>query len=85
MRYSVDKKDSGHINFIRAIAKGDIVILLDGEPQRSVITADEDSGIVVRYKLNDNGRPQQDPSDPSKAWVETINGGVEVQVEPRSK
>lgn len=57
MRISVDKNDPGYAAYE---ADRNVIVLLDGDPQRLVVTADEERGVIVRYKVDDRGRPVHD-------------------------
>lgn len=54
MRISVDPADSGYVDLMRAGLRYDC--LLDGDLVRGAITADEEEGLVVAHKFDENGK-----------------------------
>lgn len=54
MRLSVDPADPG---FHPAGKERGVIVLLDGDPMRHVITADEERGYVICHVHDDAGRP----------------------------
>lgn len=58
-----------------------IRVFLDGVEQSLVITADEETGELVRCVPDANGKPQVDPADRESVWIETLRGRVEVRIE----
>jgi hypothetical protein len=53
----------------------DTLVLLDGQVQRHVLVADDDAGVVERFRCDGRGRVRND----SGYWaVETVAGKVEI-------
>lgn len=76
MRISVDRDDPGYAEWeslgeTRYSAK----VFLDGVEMRGVITADEEAGMVVRYRMKDNGLIVIENGDVVR---ETLYGVVEL-------
>lgn len=76
MRLSIDKRDPGFSH--RAVGLK-ARIYLDGVEQTYAVTADEEEGLIVRYKLGDNGRPIRD--EEQRGFVlETARGKVQIDL-----
>lgn len=73
MRISADPHDPGYEAFCR---NRRVVVLLDGDPQRFVVTADEEAGVIVRYRLDECGRPV---FDDERLVKDVVLGRVEVR------
>jgi hypothetical protein len=73
MRISADAHDPGFEAYCR---NRRVVVLLDGDPQRYVVTADEEAGLIVRYRLDEHGRPV---SDGERLVKDVVLGRVEVR------
>lgn len=83
MRSSVIKTDPGYANYrkhSRAFQSKALVITLDGVPQTRVITADEETGYILRFKTNENGAPYRDPNNPTEAAKEELHGVVRIEI-----
>lgn len=72
MRVSIIKSDPGH----RWNASS-YHVKLNGEEVKNVLTADEEKGLIVRYVLNEDGKPKIAP-DGQHYLLETVEGKVEV-------
>jgi hypothetical protein len=73
MRISADEHDPGYEAYCR---NRNVVVLLDGDPQRFAVTADEEAGVLVRYRLDDRGRPV---FDGERLVRDVVLGRVEVR------
>jgi hypothetical protein len=73
MRISADRHDPGYEAYCR---NRDVIVLLNGDPQRLVVTADEGAGVIVRYRIDDRGRPFRDGE---RMAMEVVCGRVEVR------
>lgn len=73
MRVSAMPDDPGYPAFCR---NRRVIILLDGDPQRLVRTADEERGFLVRLRVDDRGRPIFQGGD---IVEEIILGKVEIR------
>jgi hypothetical protein len=54
MRISADPNDPGHEAYA---INPRVMVFLDGDPQRGVVTADDEQGVLIRYRLDDRGMP----------------------------
>jgi hypothetical protein len=54
-------------------------IFVDGIRQDRVLAFNVKAGTCTRYVLDAYGRPQVDPRNPERAWVETVSGKVRVE------
>jgi hypothetical protein len=52
MRISADENDPGYEAYAM---NPHVMVFLDGNPQRAVVTADEEQGVLIRYRLDDRG------------------------------
>ncbi|MNV42787.1 hypothetical protein D3C71_1344740 [compost metagenome] len=76
MRLSIDKRDPGFSH--RAVGLK-ARIYLDGVEQTHCVTADEEEGLIVRYRLNEAGKPIVDEAN--EAFVlETARGKVQIDL-----
>lgn len=79
MRISVKRSDSGYQNYIHARSRLQrTIVKLDGELQTACITADDEAGVIVRYKVGADGafvfdREREDLVD------EVLHGKVEIE------
>lgn len=61
MRLSVDRTDPGYDNWVKMFVDRHIVkVFFDGIETRDVITADEESRLIVQYERDTNGILQID-------------------------
>ncbi len=74
-RVSAEQSDPGYEAYCR---NRRVVVLLDGDPQRLAVTADEEAGLLIRCKVDDRGRPLVANGALVK---ETLTGHV--QIRPR--
>jgi hypothetical protein len=81
MRLSVLADDPGYLAYgcLGRIGRK-VKIKLDGEEMSAVVTADEEQGIVVRYKKDAEGHLL---AENDEAVTETLHGTVEIIV-PRA-
>lgn len=77
MRISVDRRDKGYR--WDATDANKFKVLLDGEPAKNVVTADEEEGIVKRFVMGEDGRPQVS-ADGKHLNIEVVQGKVEIVV-----
>jgi hypothetical protein len=78
MRLSVIAGDPGYLTYACLGHLGPKVkIKLDGEEMSAVVTADEEEGIVVRYKKDADGHYL---AENDEAVSETLHGKVEIIV-----
>jgi len=85
MRLSADKSDPGYVPWRIAVAEGkSIRVLLDGIEQREVVTADDELGVLVRPKLNWEGKLLIDPDNRDRVWLETLQGQVRIEISERA-
>lgn len=78
MRISVDTDDPGYINYLNLYARGEgIEIFLDGERMDGVVTADDEIGVIVRYKRDGEGHYQVDEFR-GEAVKEDVFGDVKI-------
>lgn len=81
MRLSTIEGDPGYSEWRRAIESGGTVkVFLDGVEITHCLTADTDHGLVQRCVLDEDGKPQLDPSDPDKIWDERVTGDVSIEI-----
>lgn len=82
MRFSVRDNDPGYLPYHLQVvgANKHLTVYLDGEVQSLVITADDETGEVVRYVRDAQGNPQIDPNNKDQAWTETVTGRVVLEI-----
>jgi hypothetical protein len=76
MRLSVDKDDPGCVEGISCTR---VTVFFNGEEKRTVITADEEQGMIVCAVLDEMGRVQIDKAK-GEAMKETLYGNVRIEV-----
>lgn len=82
MRYSSQEGDAGHEAWLALMAdEKKVVVTLDGIEQRKVLTADDETGQVVRIAEGRDGRPRVSGEE---FVVETVTGCVVFKIESRS-
>ncbi|MCK8780559.1 hypothetical protein M0654_11235 [Rhizobium sp. NTR19] len=82
MRVSTINDDPGFMPWAQARAEGRVIrVFLDGEEIDKCITADEETGLIVRPVLDVEGGCQVDPSTGSDLWTESVHGSVRVEVQ----
>ncbi len=75
MRLSIIETDRGYDP--RAKGRG-VRVLLDGVEVPKPLTADEELGEVLCFKLNGNGNLTLDPDNPKQIAQHTLTGKVEI-------
>lgn len=76
MRLSIDKSDPGFSHRAVGLRAN---IFLDEQPAKDVITADEDQGLIVRYRRSEDGQVMID--EEAKSFVvETVRGKVRIDL-----
>ena len=75
MRISVDKRDKGYR--WDATDGNKFQIMFNGEPAQWVVTADEEEGILKRFVIGEDGRPQVS-ADGKHLNVEVVQGEVKI-------
>jgi len=84
MRLSMDKNDSGYVEWCKLNGDGKHVrVLLDGEEQHRCVMADEETGDVKRYVVTDAGNIALDFKN-GEFLHETVNGKVQIVIEDRA-
>jgi hypothetical protein len=80
MRVSIRPGDSGYSlhRHLRSNGKR-AIITLNGEHESGAITADSEAGVLVRYKIDDEGEMEFD-LDREDYVDEVIHGKVEIEV-----
>jgi hypothetical protein len=76
MRISVDKRDKGH-RFDLDLTR--VRVYLDDAPFTRAVTADEEDGLIVAYKHDEEGRAVVNP-DGNAFVLETLRGKVRIEV-----
>lgn len=75
MRVSIKPNDSGYAYWCHLRAHGKrVFVKLDGVPQFMCLTADDESGVVVRYLPDQYDADRQDFAD------EVRHGKVEIEI-----
>lgn len=79
-RYSANKDDPGYNNFVQALHIGVCVqVFLDDKEVRSVVTADEDAGLLVVHLLDEYGQPC---TRGGELLLVELHGKVKVHLQP---
>jgi hypothetical protein len=80
VRLSADENDPGYAAWMAIPNRFEVTIFLDGVEQRSVVTADDEDGFVVKSKLDAQGNVQVNPEKPDEIWMEMLHGAVRIEV-----
>ena len=82
MRLSVNEDDDGYANWTHLQRVGkDAEIFLDGVQQNYVLTVDDELGMIVRQKVDADGRVV---AEGDEIIAETVTGAVEIRIREKS-
>ena len=81
MRISIRPNDSGYKNQVWLRSNGKkALVTFNGEPQSGAITADDEAGMIVRYKVGPDGRLEVDAA--RECIVDEVcHGRVEIEIQ----